>query len=198
MGTTSDLTIVGALVPRSWKRIENVPWFSPPVLPRSGRPSRRSSARNTGEESNAGPCAVARFNRRITNPLALSLGGWAPLQGTLEHVGRKSGKRYRTPLNIFDTDDGYVIPIGYGIESTLGPKRIGRRTGNHSQARQDSAGRQRSAGEQGRGRTAGGIQLPAVLPPPSLQRGGPGVDGSLAGLGDGEYLGAGQRRPYLR
>jgi deazaflavin-dependent oxidoreductase (nitroreductase family) len=63
------------------------------------------------------PRAVARFNRRITNPLALSLGGWAPLQGTLEHVGRKSGKRYRTPLNIFDTDDGYVIPIGYGLES---------------------------------------------------------------------------------
>ena len=46
-----------------------------------------------------------------------ALGGWAPLQGTLEHVGRKSGKRYRTPLNIFDTDDGYVILIGYGLES---------------------------------------------------------------------------------
>jgi deazaflavin-dependent oxidoreductase (nitroreductase family) len=63
------------------------------------------------------PRAVASFNRRITNPLALSLLGWAPLQGTLEHVGRKSGKRYRTPLNIFDTEDGYVIPVGYGLES---------------------------------------------------------------------------------
>jgi deazaflavin-dependent oxidoreductase (nitroreductase family) len=63
------------------------------------------------------PRAVARFNRRITNPLAVALGNWAPLQGTLEHVGRRSGKRYRTPLNIFDTDDGYVILIGYGLES---------------------------------------------------------------------------------
>jgi deazaflavin-dependent oxidoreductase (nitroreductase family) len=63
------------------------------------------------------PRAVARFNRRLTNPLALSLGGWAPTMGTLEHVGRKSGKRYRTPLNIFDTDDGYVVLIGYGPES---------------------------------------------------------------------------------
>ncbi len=63
------------------------------------------------------PRAVARFNRRITNPAARALGGWAPLVGTLEHVGRKSGKRYQTPLNIFDTDDGYVIPIGYGLES---------------------------------------------------------------------------------
>jgi deazaflavin-dependent oxidoreductase (nitroreductase family) len=63
------------------------------------------------------PRAVAKFNRRITNPLALPLGGWAPLQGSLEHVGRKSGKRYRTPLNIFDTDAGYVILIGYGLDS---------------------------------------------------------------------------------
>jgi deazaflavin-dependent oxidoreductase (nitroreductase family) len=63
------------------------------------------------------PRAVARLNRRITNPLALRLGGWAPTVGSLEHVGRKSGKRYRTPLNIFDTDDGYVVLIGYGTES---------------------------------------------------------------------------------
>jgi deazaflavin-dependent oxidoreductase (nitroreductase family) len=63
------------------------------------------------------PRAVARFNRRITNPMALVLAGWAPTIGTLEHVGRKSGKRYRTPLNIFDTDDGYVILIGYGTGS---------------------------------------------------------------------------------
>ena len=63
------------------------------------------------------PRAVARFNRRVTNPLALRLGGWAPTVGTLEHVGRKSGKRYWTPLNILDTDDGYVVLIGYGPES---------------------------------------------------------------------------------
>jgi deazaflavin-dependent oxidoreductase (nitroreductase family) len=63
------------------------------------------------------PRAVARFNRRVTNPLAVRFGGWAPLNGTLEHVGRKSGKTYRTPLNIFETSDGFVIPIGYGLES---------------------------------------------------------------------------------
>lgn len=63
------------------------------------------------------PRAVANFNARITNPLALAFGGWAPTIGSLEHVGRKSGKRYRTPLNIFDTADGYVILIGYGPES---------------------------------------------------------------------------------
>jgi deazaflavin-dependent oxidoreductase (nitroreductase family) len=61
--------------------------------------------------------AVAKFNRRITNPLALGFAGWMPTLGILEHVGRKSGKRYRTPLNVFDTSDGYVILIGYGLES---------------------------------------------------------------------------------
>ncbi len=63
------------------------------------------------------PRAVAKFNRLITNPLAVRFGGWAPLNGTLEHVGRKSGKTYQTPLNIFETADGFVVPIGYGLES---------------------------------------------------------------------------------
>jgi len=63
------------------------------------------------------PRTVAKFNRRITNPLAVRFGRWAPLNGTLEHVGRKSGKTYQTPLNIFETADGFVVPIGYGLES---------------------------------------------------------------------------------
>jgi deazaflavin-dependent oxidoreductase (nitroreductase family) len=63
------------------------------------------------------PRVVARFNRRITNPMARSVAGWAPTLGILEHVGRNSGKRYRTPLTIFSTRDGYAILIGYGVES---------------------------------------------------------------------------------
>ena len=63
------------------------------------------------------PRTVAKFNRRITNPLAVRFGRWAPLNGTLEHVGRRSGKTYQTPLNIFETADGFVVPIGYGLES---------------------------------------------------------------------------------
>jgi deazaflavin-dependent oxidoreductase (nitroreductase family) len=40
--------------------------------------------------------------------------GWLPLMGILEHVGRKSGKQYRTPLNVFATDDGFAIVLTYG------------------------------------------------------------------------------------
>ena len=42
------------------------------------------------------------------------MGGLAPGMGILEHVGRKSGKQYRTPLNVFPTDDGVAILLTYG------------------------------------------------------------------------------------
>ncbi|UMB69636.1 nitroreductase family deazaflavin-dependent oxidoreductase [Mycobacterium paraterrae] len=63
------------------------------------------------------PRAVANFHRRVTNPVARSLTPWLPCLGTLEHTGRKSGKRYRTPLLVFKTQNGYAILIGYGLES---------------------------------------------------------------------------------
>ncbi|OBF08011.1 peptidase [Mycobacterium sp. ACS4054] len=63
------------------------------------------------------PRAVAKFNRRVTNPAARSITPWLPYLGTLEHVGRKSGKRYRTPLLVFPTPDGFVVLIGYGPHS---------------------------------------------------------------------------------
>jgi deazaflavin-dependent oxidoreductase (nitroreductase family) len=34
--------------------------------------------------------------------------------GILEHVGRKSGKQFRTPLTVFSTDDGVAILLTYG------------------------------------------------------------------------------------
>jgi deazaflavin-dependent oxidoreductase (nitroreductase family) len=63
------------------------------------------------------PRAVANFNSRVTNPAARSISPWLPVQGTLEHIGRNSGKRYRTPLLVFPTRDGFVVLLGYGLES---------------------------------------------------------------------------------
>lgn len=63
------------------------------------------------------PRRVAEFNRRITNPAARTIAPWLPSLGTLEHVGRRSGKRYRTPLLVFKTHDGYAILIGYGPQT---------------------------------------------------------------------------------
>jgi deazaflavin-dependent oxidoreductase (nitroreductase family) len=57
---------------------------------------------------------MARFNRHVTNPIMRLWAGSAPMQGILEHVGRKSGKLYRTPLTVFSTDDGVAILLTYG------------------------------------------------------------------------------------
>lgn len=60
------------------------------------------------------PQWLARFNRHVTNPVQRLWAGWLPGFGILEHVGRKSGKPYRTPLNVFPTDDGVAVLLTYG------------------------------------------------------------------------------------
>lgn len=44
------------------------------------------------------PQRLARFNRYVTNPVQRLWAGWAPMMGIVEHVGRRSGRVYRTPL----------------------------------------------------------------------------------------------------
>lgn len=60
------------------------------------------------------PQWLARFNRHVTNPIQRLWAGWAPTYGILEHVGRRSGRLYRTPLLVFTTDDGFAILLTYG------------------------------------------------------------------------------------
>lgn len=60
------------------------------------------------------PQRLARFNRHVTNPIQRMWAGWAPSFGILEHVGRRSGKPYRTPLSVFSTDNGVAILLTYG------------------------------------------------------------------------------------
>jgi deazaflavin-dependent oxidoreductase (nitroreductase family) len=60
------------------------------------------------------PQWLARFNRHVTNPIQRLWAGWLPAFGILEHTGRRSGKPYRTPLNVFSTDDGVAILLTYG------------------------------------------------------------------------------------
>lgn len=64
------------------------------------------------------PQRLARFNRHVTNPVQRLWAGRLPPFGILEHVGRRSGRTYRTPLNVFPADiDGtpaVVIVLTYG------------------------------------------------------------------------------------
>jgi len=64
------------------------------------------------------PQRLARFNRYVTNPIQRRWAGWLPPFAIVEHVGRRSGKRYRTPVNAFKTKvngiDGVAIVLTYG------------------------------------------------------------------------------------
>ena len=63
------------------------------------------------------PRSVARFARRFTNPLFLRVAGRLPGFAIVNHVGRRSGRAYRTPVNAFRTEGGYIIALTYGPES---------------------------------------------------------------------------------
>jgi deazaflavin-dependent oxidoreductase (nitroreductase family) len=60
------------------------------------------------------PQWLARFNRYVTNPIQRMWAGWIPAHGIIEHVGRRSGKQYRTPVLVFPSDDGLAILLTYG------------------------------------------------------------------------------------
>jgi deazaflavin-dependent oxidoreductase (nitroreductase family) len=60
---------------------------------------------------------IAHFNRRVTNRLTRPLARWLPGFGVVIHIGRKSKRRYETPVNLFRAADGYVIALTYGRES---------------------------------------------------------------------------------
>ncbi len=67
------------------------------------------------------PQGLARFNRYVTNPVQRLWAGWLPPFAILEHTGRRSGKTYRTPVNVFSTTvDGKP---GFAIVLTYGPDR---------------------------------------------------------------------------
>lgn len=60
---------------------------------------------------------MARFNRSVTNPVAVHLAGLFPGTGVVIHVGRHSHRVYRTPVLVFRTKDGFRIALVYGRDS---------------------------------------------------------------------------------
>jgi deazaflavin-dependent oxidoreductase (nitroreductase family) len=60
---------------------------------------------------------TARFNRRVTNRLTGRAARRLPGFGVVVHRGRKSGRQYETPVNVFRAPGGCVIALTYGAES---------------------------------------------------------------------------------
>jgi deazaflavin-dependent oxidoreductase (nitroreductase family) len=60
---------------------------------------------------------VAAFNLAVTNRITNRFAARLPGFGILTHVGRKSGRVYRTPGNVFRAPEGFLIALTYGRES---------------------------------------------------------------------------------
>ena len=60
---------------------------------------------------------VAWFNKRVTNRFTRHIASWAPGFAIVTHVGRRSGRAYRTPVNVFRDRDRYVFAVTYGKDS---------------------------------------------------------------------------------
>ncbi len=77
------------------------------------------------------PSGLARFNARVTNKVTGPFAGRLPGFAVVRHVGRRSGKTYETPVNLFrqhageggdegDNEGGgerFVVALTYGADS---------------------------------------------------------------------------------
>ncbi len=63
------------------------------------------------------PLAVIRpFTTHVFNRISRLFVKWLPGFGILGYRGRKSGKAYRTPMNVFRHGDDWVFALTYGSD----------------------------------------------------------------------------------
>ena len=60
---------------------------------------------------------LAKINIAVTNRITSLFAGWLPGFGILAHVGRMSGKVYKTPVNVFRASNGFIIALTYSSQS---------------------------------------------------------------------------------
>ena len=70
---------------------------------------------------------------RYLNPITRPFAGWLPGFAILTHVGRTSGRTYRTPINVFRRGGDYVFFLTYGpdvnwVKNVLAAGRASLRT----------------------------------------------------------------------
>ena len=63
------------------------------------------------------PRAMRRINRDFTNRVMGPLAAFVPPLGVVHHVGRKSGRSFRTPVLAFSIEEGVLTPLPYGTDT---------------------------------------------------------------------------------
>src|SRR5690349_9785296 len=70
--------------------------------------------RNKSKTVRNGVRWVSKVTRRFNMDSAGTPGAYATI---VQHVGRKSGRTYETPVRATTSDDGFVITLPYGTDS---------------------------------------------------------------------------------
>lgn len=60
---------------------------------------------------------LARFHKRVTNPILRRRVTRLPNMAVIEHRGRTSGRRYQTPVMAFIDGDELLVVLNYGTNS---------------------------------------------------------------------------------
>jgi len=63
------------------------------------------------------PRWLARFNLHVTNRLLSPLANHLQGMGVIVHIGRRTHRRYRTPVLIFRRGNHLIVALTYGRES---------------------------------------------------------------------------------
>jgi deazaflavin-dependent oxidoreductase (nitroreductase family) len=63
------------------------------------------------------PKVVAKWNKAGLNRVTRHIAPWAPGLGVVVHRGRRSGRSYQTPVNVFREPGGYVFALTYGPDT---------------------------------------------------------------------------------
>jgi len=63
------------------------------------------------------PRIVRQWNKAGLNRVTRHIAPWAPGFGVVIHRGRRSGRLYQTPVNVFAAVDSYVFALTYGPDT---------------------------------------------------------------------------------
>ena len=63
------------------------------------------------------PKQVRRMNKSGLNRVVVHVAPWMPGLGLVVHRGRKSGREYRTPVEVFQARDGFIVALTYGADT---------------------------------------------------------------------------------
>jgi deazaflavin-dependent oxidoreductase (nitroreductase family) len=63
------------------------------------------------------PKVVRGWNKAGLNRVTRHVAPLVPGFGVVIHRGRRSGRQYQTPVNVFPVEDGYVFALTYGPDT---------------------------------------------------------------------------------